>query len=562
MGIKNFISDIFLKSEKKQFELEKKISENAIAKEIANIKRYHAGASATLPGSYSSGSYGSGGEKYPNGISGTGMSFQYNQEQIRQNARTAVFESDIAKSIQDRYSQVVVDVGIKADPSPDTAILGISDEQAEAFKTYVENGFDLWCQSKMQHRSGNMNFYQFQRLYAKFQVRDNDQFTRLFYSNRRDLLSTLQWETIDPNQIRGCAYTSTYAQMAAADGIEKNPDGTEKSYKIWFTDPATFELKDVDIPAYSERNGRTFMLHGFISAYSGQTRGISLISHVIQEFEEAFNFKISAIKKAIAQSSFALAVENDQANPSDFTTGFRNNRGVGASTNTVNGQTESTNRLAGSDMTFNNIPEMAVSTPGSAVIANLAQGDKVKLLDKSPSDTFESFYNTFTAYLAASCNIPHEILLMRFNANYNAARGAIAMFYRVALAFREELVADLLAPVYEMWISEEIAAGRLTCPGWQDARIRAAWLKCTWHGAPMTQLNPMQEMQATKGNLEMNLTTLDRASHDLNGSSGKDNRLKLAKEVSEIVNVPWSDGAKNEAAAIDSVVNNQNGGDE
>ena len=132
---------------------------------------------------------------------------------------------------------------------------------------------------------------------------------------------------------------------------------------------------------------------------------------------------------------------------------------------------------------------------------------------------------------------------MKMGSSYSAARSALLMFWRVAQIWRAEMATDLLDPTFEMWLNEEIATGRIMAPGWVNPVKRAAWLNCGWIGAPMPNIDPARTAKADKDYIEMGAQTLDRVSRNLNGSSGKMNRSKLNRELSELSPVPWSKGS-------------------
>ena len=128
----------------------------------------------------------------------------------------------------------------------------------------------------------------------------------------------------------------------------------------------------------------------------------------------------------------------------------------------------------------------------------------------SPSTGFDQFFDAVIKNLASSASMPPEVLVMKFGENYSASRGALLMFWQVVQMWRAELEADFLAPVYESWLSEEIAAGRILAPGWSDPRLRAAWLDANWVGVAMPNIDPQRTAEAIRAHMEMGLTTQER----------------------------------------------------
>ena len=502
-----------------------------------NVGAFHGGSGSIFGGR-------SNGAKWPGGLSSHVNSLQINHFTTRMNAREIMNDVPQARAIVERFSDSVVDIGIQVEPTPDADILGINPEIAETWGEDVRKRFDIWAKSKKSHRARQVTFYQAQRMYELFQQRDNDIFVRLYYANERDVSNPLQFGFIDPNQLRGYGYTNNYYSYIQSDGITRDSKGREISFKIWIQDPAEGankgKLKDVNIPARGAKSGRIFMLHGFAPEYAGQGRGYSRLGHAIQDFENITDFTSSQIKKAINQSSIMGWVEPSGDNPAsnpleDIPAGPQQ-------IVTDTGETFTVDPTEALD--FCPIPEAANRVPGSMLIANLQEGEKLNAFpETAPSESFETFVNAFTGYISSSMGIPLEVVLMKFNQNYSASRAALILFWRVANIWRQEMDADFIAPVYEMWLSEEIAAGRIQAPGWSDPLLRDAWTSHGLIAAPMPNIDPMKTQKADEGYVAMGATTLDRVARELNGSSGKANRQKITREFSELPASPFGKAA-------------------
>lgn len=498
---------------------------------------YYGGGSGSYFGSLSGGS---GGAKWDYGLSADGRTRYLDHYRMRQNARDMFHDSLDARGIIERMSDTIVDTGLILESAPDSTLLGITAEASEDWAANVERRFHLWASDKKQHRAGLMTFYQAQRLYEIQQQRDNDVFARFYYSGEKTLQNPLQFSFIDANQIRATGFTSTYAQFGHDDGIGRNADGTEKDYKIWIRNdakPGEYSLKTV--PRVGSKSGKIMMIHGFNPEYAGQQRGYARLGFAIQEMENLTDFTSAAIKKAINQSNLVLSVENQQKDPGQDFSGLIDptQSALGPSSITPTAQ-EEIDRLA--NVNYCPIPEATVGAPGSVAVVGNDQGDMIKMLGNSaPADDFKSFIGVFTERLASAAGIPQEVVLMKFGQNYSASRATLLLFWSVVEMWRAEMAADFLNPIYESWLSEEIAAGRVTAPGWSDPRLRAAWLSCSWVGSPLPSIDPKKESEARRANLELNLTTLERESRDLNGSDAKTNIERNKKTFPEMVAPYW-----------------------
>lgn len=501
---------------------------------------------SAFSGNYLSGSPGggfSGGSKYYGGLPNYGLPHFINNRSVRINARNAFHDTPEAKGLVLRFADTVVGKGLRLECTPKAEILGITNEQAEDWARDVQARFDSWAKTKKSSRNEINNFYQNQRLYAIFQHRDNDIFTRLYYTKSRELQNPLQIQFLDPQQIKGDGYVNTWGFNFDSDGIERDSAGRAVSYSVLQkTASGSYETKK--IPVKGRNSGRYMMLHGFMPEYANQGRGYSRIEHALQEFQDMTDYKISNIKKAISQSQVTMFVkpsqDNDSSNPLEDIAAF----GAGSKSATVtdsNSDTIEVNTV--SDLCavdYEPIPEAAMAAPGSVGVFNLKKGEDLKPFQtQQHGESYAEFVDSYLSYVASSTGMPLEVLLMKFNQNYSASRGALILFWRVAEIWREEMAGDFLNPVFESWLSEEIAVGRISAPGFSDPVLRQAWLDCRWVGEPMPNIDPQRTAKAEQIYASMGATNLDRIAQDYNGSDGRMNRQKLKKQYSELPLAPW-----------------------
>ena len=479
----------------------------------------------------------SAGQGWYGGLGSSGSSPTMDHYTLRQNARHAVQDTSAARAIVERFADIVVDTGLVLEATPRADVLGIAPEQAEAWARDVEARFDLWARGKGCCRDRSLTFYQAQRVVEVFTQRDNDSFIRLFFSDDADLLNPLQFSFVDPNQIGGFGFTSTIVASSQDDGIMRDEAGREVGYKVYVEDgPYNYVMREV--PARTA-DGRRLMLHCYQPEYAGQGRGFSRLSHALQEFENLTDFSSAQIKKAINQSSLTMFVKPSKDKPaSNIFEGIMSG-GAGPIVSESLSTTLPDTSIPPS-LVYTPAPEYTATRPGSAAVVNLDSGEElVPFSNTAPSESFPAFVDSFASHIAASLSIPLEVVLMKFNANYSASRACLLLFWRVATRWRDELASDFLNPIYEEWLSGEIAAGRIIAPGWQDARLRAAWLANNWIGAPIPNIDPQNTASAIETYMKLGLTTGDREARNLNGSSGSANRSKLSQEYAELPVPPW-----------------------
>lgn len=485
--------------------------------------------------------YGTGGDGsgWPHGLS-IGSALTLDHARLRQNARIAYHDSMPARSIVERWADIVPGIGLKFEAAPKYTTLGLTPEAAEQWAEKVSEAFDTYMSSKTFSLLEDETGYQSQRLVAIMQQRDGEYFARFSYSRDSRLLNPLQISFIDPAQIQGEHFTPTDGTQIGDPGIVYDKVGREIAYKISVYDYNTSETKVVRIPAFGARSKRRIVVHGFQKEYPGQVRGYSRLAHALQAFDNFSSFEHAHVRKAINDAAISLYVKPSQNAPAnnpldDYVAGPAGPLSLAAEPGdtTESGTTEVINY---SEMNTVNL------RPDSIGVFNLQSGEDLKEFSGStPADNYAEFTDAFLKSLSSSMSMPIEVLQMQFKQNYSASRAALVLLWQVVEIWRREMIADYLEPILEAWLAGEIAAGRITAPGWSDPRLRRAWLAGNWIGFPMPNIDPLKDAKAKKEYLSMAATTYDRVAQQYDGSSGKANRAKLARELKELPDYGPSD---------------------
>jgi capsid protein len=478
------------------------------------------------------------GAKWPGGMSTPWAGLSINHWQLRQQARDITFDVPAAKALITRFADSTIGTGLKLEPTPKFDILGISADEADEWASDTRERYALFCKNRNQNRSRGMSWYQAQHLLQLTAERDNDEFVRLYYSQDPSLLSPLQFEIIDANMIRGDAFTVTNVIGKFPDGIVRNADGSEKAYRIWVQNMAedqfTYQFDQVDIPRVGEKSGRLFMLHAFDQEYAGQGRGFSGIGAIVQELELIEDTILSCAKKFINQSNINMFVKpspnapasnifdsvlQNAAGPASFSLGVPGSAGTA-----MGGVPVTTNPV-----TYTPIKEATIATPGGVGVFNLQEGEDLVLPPNDAPAQFKEFVMTHLSIISASKGMPLSILIIAFNGSYSASRGELLVFEETLKMKRQDFDANLESPLYEMWLSCEIAAGRIACPGWSDPLLRAAWTAHRLNGTPMPNIDPSQTAEADKAYLQMGAQTPEDVARNFNGSSFQHNLARNKK---------------------------------
>ena len=96
---------------------------------------------------------------------------------------------------------------------------------------------------------------------------------------------------------------------------------------------------------------------------------------------------------------------------------------------------------------------------------------------------------------------------------------------------RAMLVERFCQPVYETWLSEAVALGRISAPGFfTDPVIRAAWCKAEWLGPVQGQLDPTKEVKADILAVQHGFKTHEQVTREYGGGDWLENVERLKEE--------------------------------
>ena len=456
-----------------------------------------------------------------------------NNYTLRQRARMLYMSAPIATSAIKTNRTNVIGRGLWLKSVINRETLGLTQESARAWQRRTEEEFRLWAADKRSCDAlGISNFYASQGVAFAAQLLSGDVFVLLrhikptlqrpyglrFQIIEADLVSTPMAATgvynAGMNFTRG---TNPDNGNPIFDGVETDKDtGEIVAYYIAIQYPyewtgATTEWTRVE--AYSQATGLPNILHIMDPERPQQYRGVTYLAQVIEPLLQVRRYSESELTAAIVESFFTAFIKT-AATTTDMPF------------NTVGGSP--------GDPPVATQPNEYEMGPGTVNV--LKPGEDVQFGDpKRPAGGFEAFVNAVCKQIGAALEIPADLLLKAFNASYSASRAALLEAWKAFKMRREWFIDDFCKPIYEIWLYEAVARGRIPAPGFfGDARIRAAWTRSEWTGPSQGQLDPVKEIQAEQLACENGYSTRTASAIRLNGSSFEDNIEQLKIENAQL----------------------------
>lgn len=435
----------------------------------------------------------------------------------------------IATAALKRQRTNIVGAGLRLKPTIDRETLGLTQEQAEAWQRKVQNEFNLWANRKQAcDATGVNNFYGMQQLVALswpmsgdvFALVKRDQPTeREPYSLRLHILEADRVRT-PQSGTRGIVNNPLLTDITTAkldnghtiyDGVEVDKGGKIVAYHIANTYPYEYgatDTKFVRVAAYGEATGLPNILHIMDTERPEQYRGVPYLAQAIEPLLQMRRYTEAEITAAIVQSFFTAFVKTE----------------AGTADNPFNEIGGDGVQEASRD------PNEYEMGPGTMNI--LEPGEDVTFGSPThPNTGFDTFFRALCEQVGACLEIPADLLMMSFNASYSASRAALLEAWKGFRMRRSWLTDDFCRPVYELWLTEAVARGRISAPGFlTDPIIRQAYLCSEWIGPSQGQLDPTKEVQAAVMAIENGLSNHEAEAEKLNGSQFSANVDKLTGE--------------------------------
>ncbi len=408
----------------------------------------------------------------------------------------------------------VVGTGLSCQPQPDAAFLGLSETETSEWQALVLREYCMWAESSDCDITRTQTMYGLQSLAFRATLESGDVLALPTASGTGRPYS-LAVQLIEADRICNPGRQADGATLV--QGVELAPTGAPVAYHITKTHPGARRggaLEWQRVLAFGERTGRRNVLHLFDRRRPGQTRGVPYLAAVIEPLKQLARYSEAEISAAVISAAFAVFVKMD---PDAFEQLFDSS--------------ETKNRYLDAAMKWDgSVPNASMDAPGKAI--NMLPGESVEspALGR-PNTAFDPFVMAVLRQVGVGLELPFEVLVKHFQSSYSAARAALLDAWRFFRCRRDWLAGNFCQPIYELWLEEAVALGRVRAPGFfADPAYRRAWCGAVWVGDGPGSIDPLKEVDAAKQRIDEGIST--RAAESIL-YDGVDWKIKHAQRVRE-----------------------------
>lgn len=451
---------------------------------------------------------------------------------LRERSRDMMRNAPLAGGAINTVVTNVVGSGMKLQSRLDRSALNMTEEQADAWADNTEREWKLWSESQECDAARTLTFSAMQELAFRQTLENGDVFCLLPRISRPGSPYYLKIQMIEADRV--CNKENAVDSAALSGGVQKDAYGAPAYYHILEQHPGNrynygkYSWKVV--PAFGAQTGARNVLHLYKMLRPGQSRGVPYLAPVIESLKQLDRYTEAELMAAVVSGLFTVFLKRQGTdNP------FPELNGDGFGRETETSSAGSTEKL----------------TLGNGMIVELDDNRDISTANPGrPNANFDPFVKAILEQIGVALELPFEVLIHHFTASYSASRAALQEAWRFFRGRRAWLVSNFCQPIYEAWLAEAVALGRVNAPGFfQDYRIRKAYCSAIWVGEAPSQLDPEKEANAAILKINNALSTVDEETVLLTGGDYEDNLPRIAKERRQLAEIGlWQPvTAKNQA---------------
>lgn len=439
---------------------------------------------------------------------------------LRQRSRSLYMSAPLAVSAIKTNRTNIVGEGLRLKSTIDAAFLRMTPEAAAEWQRNTEREFELWADSKFCDSTRVNNFYEIQQVACLSWLMNGDACALVEYERPTPAFPYgLRVHLIEADRVSTPHTSGTAVNLYATEsttgnrifnGVEVTDAGRVVAYHICSTYPNS-QLRAAKkwqrVKAFGDKTGTPNVLMIFEAERAEQYRGVPYLAPVIESLKQLTRYGEAEMMAAVINGFFTVFIT------SEGNTGEMGFTGV----------LDDEDRVSDDDLNY----EL-----GPGMVNVLKPGEKIDIADaKRPSSNFDAFTTALAKYVGAALEIPVELLIKSFNSSYSASRAALLEAWKAFRMKRKWLAADFCQPLYEIFLTEAIANGRIKAPGFfLDPAIKKAYCRAQWNGPAPGMLDPVKEATAAEKRIAIGVSTRQRESIEMTGTDFDANVAQLARE--------------------------------
>jgi lambda family phage portal protein len=429
---------------------------------------------------------------------------------LRERSRDLYMGAPLATGALKTMRTNVIGAGLKLNAQIDYEYLGMTLEEADAWETQVEREFSLWADSIHCDAQRMNNFYELQQLAFLSWLMSGDCFALLPIIPRANMPYDIRVQIIEADRVCNPDNLLNKFDAKIVNGVEINFRGEVVAYHIAQHHPSSISMKRKEwarVTKFGSATGRPNVIHLMESERPEQRRGVPILAPVIESLKQLTRYSEAELMAAVISGMYTVFIKSE--NPQ----------------NEVVGQFFPDDEQLDDD-------EINYELGNGAIVA-LGENESIETANPGrPNTAFDGFVTAICRQIGSALEVPYELLIKHFSASYSASRASLLEAWKMFRMRRSWMANDFCQPIYEEFLAEAVAKGRISAPGFfSDPLAKKAYCTAEWNGPSQGQIDPLKEVNAAAKRVEEGFSTRTRETVELgNGDFFRNNRLRVVEE--------------------------------
>lgn len=400
-----------------------------------------------------------------------------------------------------------VGTGLRLQCKPENDLFGMDEDRAREWRNLVERRWGLWSNTPVEcDIEGRRTVPQMQEAAFRSWLNTGEIFGEIVWRRRFGSQYGTKVRLMSPTRLVN-EHDPFYRVVS---GVQLDRDGFPVGYMAKRKDPLLGTVRK-RVPA-RDRYGRPKVIHVFVGVPE-QVRGITPLVPAMKVAKQFDQLADSTLLAALIQTVFAANLQSDAPTEENLS-------------GLLTPQEQSALQAAGLSP-FEAWAEMQSAWYDANVIdvgiggriASTFPGQKLEFLSPNhPTTAYKEFSMHLLRELARCLGLTYESATGDYEgATYSSVRMAVNEIFTITKARRQFIVAPFTQPIYEAWLEEEIASGRIWFPGGYTAFLqnRIAASRAIWKGAPKPVADDLKAAKAHQVYRDMGVITDEHIAAEL-----------------------------------------------
>lgn len=474
--------------------------------------------------------------------------------ELRYHSQLEYRRNTTAHAMVETKNTLTIGDGLKLEAKPKRTILeSLGLTVPEDWEKNVEARFDLWAKSPGSSHNWQEPFYLMQAEAYRGFILDGETIAIPRYQAARNKgrIGRLNIQLIPVKML----ITPSGDELSNArkeggniiNGKRIDKEGTIIAY-YFKTDPKPDGKNWIKVDRWTKRTARLNVINPIRKNKTGSIDPFPDLTPILHDLSKIGKYAINEIQAAVVNSMLAF---------------IQNSDGEHANKPMLGGATRTEEYIQEDGTTGTKVTHTPLA-PGMHLFAT-SPGQKLESFDtKRPNVNFETFYNAVVTNIAAAGGLSVEIIQKKFNTSFSSSRGTLQEVWRYVKKWRTWFDYMFCQSIYELWLSDEIAMGRIIAPGWEtaDPLIRHAWKNSEFHGPARGFIDPVKEINARIMAEDRGYTSAEKNAREMYGNNFDETIQRRLTEVEQQRKISLESGqAKNKEPPPDDNEDDNNDND-